>query len=231
MHSLLRSATAEVIPAGASPPDYSRFVRVDWRQHEPTARAIADRMAALERSGARLLVERLRFVWLPGPPIPPATGRLAFRLPRDPEELLTLMTLALEGTLDVRSRLDMAQMSARDAAVRHYEGELAQYKSPREWWRIATLVDGEAVGFVTPARNDYNPIMAYLAVLPGHRGKGYVDEILAEGMRVLVSHGVPRIRASTDLDNVPMAAAFERAGWVNFERTISMTWQAAVESR
>jgi hypothetical protein len=28
-----------------------------------------------------------------------------------------------------------------------------------------------------------------------------------------------------------MAAAFERAGWVNFERTISMTWQAAVESK
>jgi hypothetical protein len=36
---------------------------------------------------------------------------------------------------------------------------------------------------------------------------------------------VLRIRASTDLDNVPMAEAFGRAGWVNFERSISMTWQ------
>jgi RimJ/RimL family protein N-acetyltransferase len=109
------------------------------------------------------------------------------------------MTLALEGTLDVHSQQVLTQMSARDAAVRHHEGELAQYRSPREWWRIATLVDGEAVGFVTPARNDYNPIMAHLAVLPGHRGNGYADEILAEGTRVLASQDVPRIRASTDL--------------------------------
>ena len=120
-------------------------------------------------------------------------------------------------------------MSARDSAARHYEGELVQYKSPREWWRIATLADGEAVGFVTPARNDYSAIVAYLAVLPEHRGNGYVDEILAEGTRVLAGHDVLRLRASTDLDNVPMATAFERAGWVNFERTINMTWQPLVE--
>jgi hypothetical protein len=37
-------------------------------------------------------------------------------------------------------------------------------------------------------------------------------------------HDVPRIRASTDLGNVPMAEAFTRAGWVNFQRSISMTW-------
>jgi hypothetical protein len=42
--------------------------------------------------------------------------------------------------------------------------------------------------------------------------------------RVLTRHNVPRIRASTDLSNVPMAVAFERAGWDNFERTINMTW-------
>jgi hypothetical protein len=123
------------------------------------------------------------------------------------------MTLALEGILDMHSRQDLTQMSAGDSAVRHYEGELVQYKSPREWWRIATRADGEAVGFV----------------LPGHRGNGYVDEILAEGTRVLADHDVPHIRASTDLDNVPMATAFERAGWINFERTINMTWQKIVE--
>jgi RimJ/RimL family protein N-acetyltransferase len=230
MTSLLLAATAVVLPAGASQPDYSRFVRADWRQHEATALGVRDRMEALEKTGARLLVERLRFVWHPGVAIAPPSGRLAFRPLRDAEELLTLMTLALEGTLDVHSQQDLTQMSARDAAVSHYEGELAQYKSPREWWRTATLADGEAVGFVTPARNDYNAIMAYLAVLPGHRGNGYVDEILAEGTRVLAAEGVPRIRASTDLDNLPMARAFGRAGWVNFERTINMTWQPPVES-
>jgi hypothetical protein len=35
------------------------------------------------------------------------------------------------------------------------------------------------VGLVIPARNDCNAIIAYLAVLPGHRGNGYIDDILA----------------------------------------------------
>ena len=35
---------------------------------------------------------------------------------------------------------------------------------------------------------------------------------------------VPRIRAATDLGNIPMANAFRRAGYINFERTINMIW-------
>jgi hypothetical protein len=33
----------------------------------------------------------------------------------------------------------------------------------------------------------------------------------------------------TDLGNVPMAAAFTRAGWVNFQRSISMTWPSGCD--
>jgi hypothetical protein len=56
---------------------------------------------------------------------------------------------------------------------------------------------------VIRARNDYNPIIAYLAVLPEHRGNGYINDILAEGTRILAQHEIPRIRASTDLGNTP----------------------------
>ncbi len=80
------------------------------------------------------------------------------------------------------------------------------------------------MGVVTPARNDYNPIIGYLGVLPAHRGTGYIDDILAEGTRILIAQDVPRIRAATDLGNTPMANAFQRVGYVNFERTINMTW-------
>jgi RimJ/RimL family protein N-acetyltransferase len=63
--------------------------------------------------------------------------------------------------------------------------------------------------------------MRLLAVPPARRGNGYVDDVLAEGTRVLAAKGVPRIRASTDLGNTPMANAFRRAGYVNFEREIT----------
>ncbi|MCF6468914.1 GNAT family N-acetyltransferase [Nonomuraea sp. MG754425] len=222
---LLRAAMAEVVPADAAPPNYIRMVPPDWREAEAARRPVEDRMNALERTGARLFVERLRLEWRPGTPIPEPTGRLTFRPVRDTEELLSLMTRVLDGTLDAHSRSDLTRMPAREAAVRHYEDELARYRSPQGWWRIATLPDGDPVGFVTPGRNDYNPVIGYLAVLPEHRGNGYIDDILAEGTRVLsTQEDVRRIRASTDLENVPMANAFKRAGWINFEHSINMTW-------
>lgn len=221
---LLRTAMAEVVPADTRPPEYIRYVPPDWRDDEATRRPVEDRMLVLERTGARLLVERLRFQWRPGTPIPESRGRLVFRPVRGPEEILDLMTRVLDGTLDAHSRDDLTRMSAREAAVRHYEDELAHYRSPRDWWRIATLPGAEPVGFVTPARNNYNPIIGYLAVLPERRGNGYIDEILTEGTRILAAQDVPRIRAATDLGNTPMASAFQRVGYVNFERTINMTW-------
>ncbi|MFC4857085.1 GNAT family N-acetyltransferase [Actinophytocola glycyrrhizae] len=222
--ALLRTAMAEVVPAGTRPPEYSRIVPPDWRDGEVTRRVVENRMAVLEHLGARLFVERLRFEWHPGAPVPEPAGCLAFRPVHDTGELLGLMTRVLDGTLDAHSRADLTRMSAREAAVRHYEDELAHYRSPREWWRVATLPDGEPAGFVTPARNDYNHVIGYLAVLPEHRGNGYIDEILAEGTRVLAAREVPRIRSATDLGNTPMANAFLRAGYVNTARTISMTW-------
>jgi len=167
---LLRTAMAEVVPGGTRPPEYIRSVPPDWREGAVTRRVVEDRMVALERTGARLFVERLRLEWRPGTPIPEPRGRLMFRPVRDTEEILALMTQVLDGTLDAHSSDDLSRMSAREAAVRHYEEELAHYRSPQDWWRIATLPDGEAVGFVTPARNEYNPIIGYLAVLPAHRG-------------------------------------------------------------
>lgn len=221
---LVKAAMAGVIPAAVTPPAYGRVIPSAWRDDAAARRVVEDRMAVLEPLGAQLLVERLRLEWRPGTPIPEPTGRLAFRPVRDRAELIALMTLLLDGTLDAHSRADLTRMSAPQAAADHYERELAQYRSPREWWRVATLPGGEPVGFVTPARNDYNPIIGYLGVVPAHRGNGYIDEILAEGTRILAAEGVPRIRAATDVANVPMAQAFARVGYVAFERAITMTW-------
>jgi RimJ/RimL family protein N-acetyltransferase len=187
-------------------------------------------MAIARRAGARLLAERFRFEWRPGTPIAAPSGRVAFRPVGDDGEIVDLMTLAMDGTLDAHSRQNLSQMSAWQGAVRHFEDELACYSSPREWWRIATLPGGEPVGFVIPARNDYGAIIAYIGVLPSHRRNGYINEILAKGTAVLAACDVPRIRAATDLANVPMAQAFARAGWVNFERSIIMIWSLGTGS-
>jgi RimJ/RimL family protein N-acetyltransferase len=222
---LLTTALAAVLPAGATPPQYGRFLPADWRDRPHTRQAADDRMRALERVGAKLFVERLRLEWRPGTAIPELSGRLTFRPVRDSGELIELMTLALDGTLDAHSRDDLTRMTPSQAAQAQYHNELERYASPHEWWRIATLPDGEPVGFVIPAHNGYNPIIAYLGVVPAHRGHGYIHDVLAAGTNVLSAQNVPRIRAATDVGNAPMAAAFARAGYVTFERQIDMTWR------
>jgi RimJ/RimL family protein N-acetyltransferase len=221
---LLRAAMAEVVAPGARPPQYSRQVAPSWREDPALRGPVEERMAVLETLGARLFVERLRLEWLPGTPAPAPAGRLRFRPADDTEELIALMTDVLDGTLDAHGRDALTRMPAREVALAQYEEEFARYDSPRDWWRIATLPGGEPVGFVIPARNPYNAVVAYLGVRPAHRGNGYVDEILGEGTRVLAAEGVPRIRSATDLGNVPMARAFGRAGYTVFEHQIDMTW-------
>jgi hypothetical protein len=48
---LLKTALAAVVPADATPPEYSRFLAADWRDDQHTRRAVHDRMGALERTG------------------------------------------------------------------------------------------------------------------------------------------------------------------------------------
>jgi RimJ/RimL family protein N-acetyltransferase len=223
--ALLQTALPAVVPAGGVPGEYSRFLPADWRYHQQARKGVEDRMNALERVGARLFVERLRLEWRPGRPVAELSGRLSFRPARDPGELIDLMTLVLEGSLDAHSRDNLTRMTPRQAAQDQYDNELERYASPREWWQIATRPDGEPVGFVIPAHNGYNPIIAYLGVVPAHRGHGYVHDVLAAGTRLLAAQGVHRIRAATDVGNAPMAAAFARAGYLIFERQIDMTWR------
>ena len=102
------------------------------------------------------------------------------------------MTQVLDGTLDAHSRSELTRMTPAEQANFQYDDELAGYTTPREWWRVATLPDGTAVGFVIPARNAYNAIIAYIGVLPAFRGKGYIDDVLGEGTRILAAQGVPR---------------------------------------
>jgi RimJ/RimL family protein N-acetyltransferase len=221
---LLREAMAQVVPPGAQLPHYHRNVPADWRDQPASRHAVENRMAAVTSLGGRLQVERYRLMWRPGTPIPERSGRLRFTPVSDEDELIGLMTQVLEGTLDAHDREELTRMSAREAATGHFRGEMALFTSPREWWQVARLPDGTPVGFVVPANNGYSPIISYIAVLPAHRGHGYINEILAEGTRILAAADVPYISASTDLGNTPMAAAFHRAGWTDRGHEIVMTW-------
>ncbi|MFE7751124.1 hypothetical protein [Streptomyces sp. NPDC057428] len=81
-------------------------------------------------------------------------------------------------------------------------------------------------GLAVPSATPYNRNVGYLGVVPEFRGRGYVDDVLAEITRVQVESGAELITATTDTGNAPMAAAFSRAGYRTTE--IRMIYSAPV---
>jgi hypothetical protein len=208
---LLGTAMSEIIPAGSRAPEYSHFVPPDWRDRIASRRAVQEPMAAIEQTGGRFFVERLRLEWRPGTPIPEPTGRLAFRPVEEHTQLVTLMAAILDGTLDAHGRADLATMSPEEAAVGQYEDELMSYESPRDW--CASRNDQAAY----PSASSFQRTTATTRSSPTsasspHIGATAMSTKFSRRARAYAGQDVPRNRASTDVGNAPMAEAFWRAG-------------------
>jgi RimJ/RimL family protein N-acetyltransferase len=176
--------------------------------------ALTWRLDAARRAGLTHELERLRYEWVPAAGVPEQAGRLTFRPEPDDEVFVELFRRVLAGTLDATSRKEAEAAGARTQANQDVAFYRDHMSGQRSWWRVAETPAGELAGFGVPSRNTDFPVVGYLGVLPEHRGRRYVDEILAEVTRILVADaGAATIRADTDLENLPMAAAFERCGY------------------
>ena len=212
---LLTTAHQAYARAGADrPPDYHIFLPADWHDRQDAIAEVGWRREAAQQAGLTVALERLGYEWTPDAGLPSRTGRLTFRQEAADAVFAGLFSRVLLGTLDATSR--RAAESAGPLAqarqdVRFYREKML---GQRAWWRVAQTPAGEIAGFGIPSQNTDYPVVGYLGVLPEHRGHGYVGEILAEITRILVAEtGATAIRADTDLENRPMAAAFERAGY------------------
>ncbi|MDI1459596.1 GNAT family N-acetyltransferase [Catellatospora sp. KI3] len=211
---LLRAALAELTTPEGGRPEYHLFLPPGWREDAVTARAAHDRLEAAALAGYEPFIERFNYTWaVDGDPAPARSGRLVFE-PVDDVEATEICLAAIDGTLDGYTNRDVARHGSAEAA-RVMMADLAEFPSPREWWRVARTPEGARVGLIVPARNHSRAVVGYIAVVPEQRGRGYVDDLLAETTALLVEHGADQVGADTDLGNRPMAAAFARAGYRN----------------
>ncbi|KAB8194488.1 GNAT family N-acetyltransferase [Nonomuraea phyllanthi] len=209
-------------------PEYHVFVPSGWREHAKTAAAVAWRWEAAGRAGLTEELERLRYEWADGP-VPEPSERLVFRGEDDDEAFVEAFRRVAAGTLDFHTRQALLTMDPVEQAredVRDY----ASMRGERSWWRLAYTPGGDLAGVALPSANDGGPVVGYLGVVPEHRGHGYVDDLLGEITRFLAARGVKRIRADTDTGNVPMARAFERAGYRNFAVRLVLSARPAADS-
>jgi GNAT superfamily N-acetyltransferase len=183
-------------------------------QHHPEQRT-----ELLESVGFAFRRETGRFEWRGGEP-PAVPGRLSFRTLEEIGEdaFVEAMKIVSEGTLDREIQGERERLGAERAAHEFFEDARRVEHEP-SWWRLAYTAEEELVGLVMPAEPPGFLTIFYLGVVPGMRGQGYVDDLLATGTATLLEvrkRNEEPLRADTDVANAPMAAAFERAGWARF---------------
>jgi hypothetical protein len=212
-----RCATKE-----AASPSTTWFLPADWHDRPDVRHAVDERTDAAGQAGLRPFVERLRIEWVAASGLPAMDDQLTFAQAADDDQLLDVLERVNVGTLDAYARRDIGRHGPADAA-RIQLDDMAWMPAPREWWRLAYATDGALVGVVIPSRNYESFVVAYIGVVPEQRGYGYVGGLLADATTFLVGEGAERILADTDTGNHPMAAAFERAGYLVTARRIVMT--------
>jgi GNAT superfamily N-acetyltransferase len=196
-------------------PAYHVFLPVHWHDEPAVSAALAWRQQAASAAGLVEELERLRYEWVPDVGLPESSGRLTFAAEADNEAFLAVFKKIAMGSLDVTTRRGVEVVGV-DAQVREEMDIYLSMPGDRDWWRLAYTPEGELAGLAIPSANAAGHVVGYLGVVPEMRGRGYVDDLLGEITRILVDAGAERIVADTDTTNVPMARAFERAGYRTF---------------
>ena len=213
---LLTAAHRAFLAQGVSElPAYQVFLPVHWRDEPAVSAALAWRQQAASGAGLVEELERLRYEWVPEAGLPESSGRLTFAAEADNEAFLAVFKKIAVGSLDVTTRRGV-EVVGIDAQVREEMDIYLSMPGDRDWWRLAYTPEGELAGLAIPSANAGGHVVGYLGVVPEMRGRGYVDDLLGEITRILIDAGAERIVADTDTTNVPMARAFERAGYRNF---------------
>ena len=204
----LRALGAQGAP---KPPQYNLTLPNGWRDDSAVSAAVAWRRTAAQAAGLTAEVERLRLEWTPAVGLPDSPGRLVFTEASD-EEFLDVFRRIAVSSLDGETRRNLA-VKGPEATARAEMDFYLSCPGDRAWWRLAHTSDGTLAGLAIPSATPYNRNVGYLGVVPELRGRGYIDDVLAEITRFHAEQGAELVTATTDTTNVPMAAAFARAGY------------------
>lgn len=207
VHELARSLGAKALSHHVdSPPGAPQ-----WQENEDA------RIRLLVESGYELLRDGLRWMYS-GSPVPRQQS-LVYRALADVGEDAFVEAIAstYEGTRDSWINQTVDEHGAIGAARADFD-DYRQMEHLPEWWELAFTADGELAGVIMAARNPTTAVIAYVGVVPDHRGRGLAPELVQRGTEQLVASGSTEIGGDCDRDNVGMVKAFRRAGFEEVAR-------------
>jgi len=180
------------------------------------------RLTLLQHMGFQIVRNALRFEWkaesqLQGIGTTTVPQRLVFRslYELDADTFIAAIEQVSAQTFDQWMQQDRELCGPKQQARDLFE-DLQRMEYDPVWWQLAYTPQNELVGLVMPTKNPSMAVIGYIGIVPGFRGKGYVNDLLASGTASLYYAGFTTIRADTDVSNFPMASAFRRAGYHQF---------------
>jgi ribosomal protein S18 acetylase RimI-like enzyme len=202
VHELARSLGAKALSHHVdSPPGPPQ-----WQESEDA------RIRLLVESGYELLRDGLRWMYS-GSPVPRQQSLVYRALPDVGEDaFVEAIASTYEGTRDSWINQTVDEHGAIGAARADFD-DYRQMEHLPEWWELAYTADGELAGVIMAARNPTTAVIAYVGVVPDHRGRGLAPELVQRGTEQLVASGSTEIGGDCDRDNVGMVKAFRRAGF------------------
>ncbi|HUG48826.1 MAG TPA: GNAT family N-acetyltransferase [Candidatus Limnocylindria bacterium] len=172
------------------------------------------RRALLEEAGLLLFQEKAGHYWQASTSPPRRSARLRFRSLREAgrDEFLTVLARGPAATLDRNDRYYYELTGPRGWA----EVMMGYLQTGDEdLWKLGYDAEGgEAVGYfmLSPFDEQGAATINHIGVVPEQRGRGYVDDLLAEATAEAHRRGFNSILSDVDVLNLPMRAAMERAG-------------------
>ncbi|WP_026891199.1 GNAT family N-acetyltransferase [Lacrimispora aerotolerans] len=121
--------------------------------------------------------------------------------------------IVTEGTLDREDLTSVISHGSQQAAILYFE-LLKEIDFNETWWRMAYDKEGEFVGLVVPQKlSVHRGAINYIGVTPVQRGRGYVNDLLWEGSRLMIEEGIENLIADIDVQNYPLKKALELLGY------------------
>ena len=209
---VLDATLPRVLPPG--------HMTVDMRLNAERHDHIDERRRLAEACGFALFQEKHGFLWRDDGRPMPAPERLVFRTLREVgrEAYASVMArAAVPGSLDRNDRYYYA-LCGSDGWASQMLALLRDEDA--DSWLLAETPDGETVGFAALGAFDDEgtATIVHIGVLPEHRGHGYVDELLRAVNLEARRRGFAAILSDVDVENRPMSAALERAGYSSSAR-------------
>jgi ribosomal protein S18 acetylase RimI-like enzyme len=215
---LVRAAYAGMAGSEGHRLRHIQFVPVDWHERADCRAVVQDRLAVARAAGLELLAERVQLVLDAATPLPDRARRLSFRPPPDDAAVRDVVRRTFAGTRDAQLRRNV-EIQGPEPATRSF---MAGFGESPALWRLGYDETGACVGIAVPdlGEGGWGPDVAYVGVLPEHRGRGYAEDLLAEASRLLAAAGAAEISAAADAANTPMTAAFARCGYRIVDRLL-----------